>query len=111
MNVTDANETSSFALWYEQRQSIFAFAGLLLFLFVAIVFLCGSVLTIVLVACTECGRAYKKALQERDELVKWKRGEKGDTDVISLAEGCEKFTDLLDPRGKKTWAPHGRSIA
>jgi len=104
MNYTAFNETSTMGLWFEQRQTVFAFVGFLFFVLVVLLCTCGC-LTFIVVGCwTECGQAIEKARREKETLVRWRKRENDNGNFgvnISMADS-NKISELLDPRNN-TW--------
>lgn len=102
MNYTALNDTSTFGLWFEHRQTVFAFVGFLFFLFVVLVFSCGC-LTFTVVACwTECGHGIEKARREKETLVRWRKCENDKNFGLNISRtDSNKMCDILDPRQER----------
>lgn len=89
-------ETSPAQIWFEERVPIFAAVGVLFFIFVVILAICACLCSIFFGVCTSCGQRYKKALKEKEKLVKWKKDP--DNKNIIILPDSGKLYDLLDPR-------------
>lgn len=98
MNASATNDTSSVVLWYNQRQSVFAFVGLIFFLSVIIFCACSGLIVIAYSIYTECGQKFKRISKEIEKTIRWKKNEEFKIDLPTTLPNpvCPKLMALLE---------------